>query len=240
MAQLASNGIKDYTGLTKAAGNLNAVAGGNAYTFKSVAMVMTQTIVGGVLENIGNFFISAFNQAGANTAAFIGTLVGFFASLPGKIMGALWGAGSWLVDVGRTIVQGRLVNGVSGMISSAVKAVTDVGGAMLDGVKGFLGIYSPSRVFRDQVGLMIGAGVVQSIDASRSGVQSSVNGLVSVPTVSGFGSPAFTPATSGSTGAGGNIYVQNAFTGEYLLAQVDGRVNPGMNQAATVANGRTC
>lgn len=48
-AQLAANGIKDYLGLTEAAGNLNAVAGGNADTFKSVAMVMTQTAGAGKL-----------------------------------------------------------------------------------------------------------------------------------------------------------------------------------------------
>lgn len=48
-AQLAANGIKDYTGLTQAAGNLNAVAGGNADTFRSVAMVMTQTAGAGKL-----------------------------------------------------------------------------------------------------------------------------------------------------------------------------------------------
>lgn len=42
-AQLASNGVKDYAQLAEAAGNLNAVAGGNADTFKSVGMVMTQT-----------------------------------------------------------------------------------------------------------------------------------------------------------------------------------------------------
>ena len=42
-AQLAANGIKDYMGLTEAAGNLNAQAGGTKETFKSVAMVMTQT-----------------------------------------------------------------------------------------------------------------------------------------------------------------------------------------------------
>ena len=42
-AQLASNGVKDYAALAEAAGNLNAVAGGNADTFKSVSMVMTQT-----------------------------------------------------------------------------------------------------------------------------------------------------------------------------------------------------
>ena len=49
IAQLASNGVSDYTGLTEAAGNLNAVAGGNADTFKSVAMVMTQTAGAGKL-----------------------------------------------------------------------------------------------------------------------------------------------------------------------------------------------
>ncbi|MBC1353873.1 hypothetical protein HB837_15815, partial [Listeria innocua] len=40
-AQLAANGVKDFTGLTQAAGNLNAVAGGNAETFKGVAMALT-------------------------------------------------------------------------------------------------------------------------------------------------------------------------------------------------------
>lgn len=48
-AQLAANGIQDYTGLTQAAGNLNAVAGGNADTFRSVAMVLTQTASAGKL-----------------------------------------------------------------------------------------------------------------------------------------------------------------------------------------------
>lgn len=48
-AQLAANGIKDYMGLTEAAGNLNAQAGGNAETFKSVAMMLTQTAGAGKL-----------------------------------------------------------------------------------------------------------------------------------------------------------------------------------------------
>ena len=42
-AQLAANSVKDYDKLAEAAGNLNAVAGGNADTFKSVGMVLTQT-----------------------------------------------------------------------------------------------------------------------------------------------------------------------------------------------------
>lgn len=42
-AQLASNGVANYDRLAEAAGNLNAVAGGNADTFKTVGMVLTQT-----------------------------------------------------------------------------------------------------------------------------------------------------------------------------------------------------
>ena len=42
-AQLAANGVEGYDQLAEAAGNLNAVAGGNADTFKSVGMVLTQT-----------------------------------------------------------------------------------------------------------------------------------------------------------------------------------------------------
>lgn len=48
-AQLAANGVKNYTGLTEAAGNLNAAAGGNADSFKSVAMMLTQTAGAGKL-----------------------------------------------------------------------------------------------------------------------------------------------------------------------------------------------
>lgn len=48
-AQLAANGIKDFTGLTQAAGNLNAVAGGNADTFNSFGLVLTQTAGAGKL-----------------------------------------------------------------------------------------------------------------------------------------------------------------------------------------------
>lgn len=82
IAQLASNGIKDYTGLTQAAGNLNAVAGGNAETFKSVAMMMTQTAGAGKLttENWNQLsdaipgaagpLMRALEEAGAYTGNF--------------------------------------------------------------------------------------------------------------------------------------------------------------------------
>lgn len=48
-AQLAANGVQGFDKLAEAAGNLNAVAGGNAQTFSSVGMVLTQTAGAGKL-----------------------------------------------------------------------------------------------------------------------------------------------------------------------------------------------
>lgn len=48
-ASLASNGVEGYAELAEAAGNLNAVAGGNAETFKSVGTAIAQTAGAGKL-----------------------------------------------------------------------------------------------------------------------------------------------------------------------------------------------
>ena len=48
-AQLGANGVKDFEALVEATGNLNAVAGGNAQTFESVALALTRTAGAGKL-----------------------------------------------------------------------------------------------------------------------------------------------------------------------------------------------
>lgn len=55
-AQLAANGVADYDKLAEAAGNLNAAAGGNAETYKTVGMVMAQT------SGFGKLTTENFNQ----------------------------------------------------------------------------------------------------------------------------------------------------------------------------------
>jgi phage-related minor tail protein len=139
-------------------------------------------------------------KSGVSTG--INAVVDFVKGLPGKIMGALSGAGSWLVSVGQNIIQG-LIDGARGMIGNAVQAVKDVGGSMLDGIKGFLGIHSPSRVFKTQVGMMIGAGLIAGLSASESGVSAAVNNLVAVPSVPSFTAGSYTPASSFAAGGRG-------------------------------------
>ena len=48
-AQLGANGVKNFEALTEALGNLNAVAGGDANSFQSVALALTQTAGAGKL-----------------------------------------------------------------------------------------------------------------------------------------------------------------------------------------------
>lgn len=99
------------------------------------------------IRNFVNDAITNIRNFGSNVGTKLGEVAGFFTSLPGRITGALSGAGSWLVDAGKNIVQG-LINGVGSLADKAVKAVTGIGGRMVDGVKSFLGIKSPSRVFQ--------------------------------------------------------------------------------------------
>ena len=87
-AQLAANGVPNYDKLAEAAGNLNAVAGGSADTFKSVAMVLTQTAGQGKLttENWNQLsdaipgasgkIQQALKEAGAYTGNFRNALAG--------------------------------------------------------------------------------------------------------------------------------------------------------------------
>lgn len=153
--------------------------------------------VGAVLGGIGRFFADTWSNVIGGVQGFIGKLLGFFGGLPGKIMGALSGAGSWLLDVGRNIVQG-LIDGAKGMVDRAVQAIKDVGGAMLDGVKGFLGIKSPSVRFRREVGQQVGEGARLGILDKVQAVAAAARQLVTVPEAAGAGFA----VTTGSTGSG--------------------------------------
>lgn len=71
----------------------------------------------------------------------------------------------WL-QIGKDIVSG-IANGLKKAISTIVDAAKEVGSAALDGLKGLLGIHSPSRVFRDEVGRNIALGIGDGIRRNK-------------------------------------------------------------------------
>jgi TP901 family phage tail tape measure protein len=89
--------------------------------------------------------------------------------------------GSMLYSAGKDLIQG-LINGVKNMASAAWNAVKDVAGGLKNAAKSILGINSPSRVFRDEVGKWIPHGIAEGVrsnaDAAHSAVTDTATGMV--------------------------------------------------------------
>lgn len=100
------------------------------------------------------------------------------------VLGAVSGAGQWLYDTGRQVIQG-LINGIGGAFQWVRNTISNLGSSLVGWAKSVLGIHSPSRIFRDEVGKWIPAGMAQGIDKASGLVADSIDGLTDmVPTVS--------------------------------------------------------
>lgn len=153
---------------------------------------------------------TALSTIGTTVSTGISGAVSTIASLPGRAIAALSGLGSALVGAGRSLVEG-FVDGITGGIQSAANAAARVARAAVDAAKAALDINSPSRVFRDQVGLMVGLGMAEGIDKSAGAVQSSVSKLALVPDVPSRAF-AYSPEVLGSgVVSGGGITQENSF-----------------------------
>jgi len=99
--------------------------------------------------------------------------------------------------LGKAIVDG-IKNGVKNAAKGLADSVVNAASGALTGVKDFLGIRSPSRVMRDEVGTMIGAGMAQGITRSTNQVRAAMGGLTEQMTTAG---PAAYSAGGGNSGA---------------------------------------
>ncbi len=136
--------------------------------------------VAGALTGLQSSVQNTFNGLLSFVGAIPGRIIGFFASVPARFEA-----------LGRQIVQG-LINGITRMIGAAVWSVTSLSDSMLAGMKNWLGIKSPSRVFRDEVGAQIAAGVIAGVDGMQVQTDAAIRSLVTVPDAS-------VPESAGST-----------------------------------------
>ncbi len=148
--------------------------GKNAITFVKNGIEQLQTQVPETIKNIGNKAIEFFKginwaTAGKDAINFIKTAITGLSSLIPNALRAIGQAAvnafksiNW-VDLGMNVIRG-IVNGISsglGWIKDAAKSAAQ---SALDAAKNLLDINSPSRVFRDEVGKMIPAGLAIGID----------------------------------------------------------------------------
>ncbi len=125
-----------------------------------------------------NDFKQSCNDAGQAIQDKWNQVMDFFRSIPNRIKSAFSDAGSWLRNAGGQIIQG-LKDGIMGRIDDAVAAAREGAERVVNAAKSFLGIHSPSRVFRYEVGYMIDEGLAEGIQGHLNVLKTPVDNLVS-------------------------------------------------------------
>lgn len=181
---------------------------------------------------IGTMIADAQRLAG-DVSTNVNNAVGFIQSIPERAQAALADAGSRLTSSGRALIQG-FIDGIDQMFAPVRNAVTGI----LDYVAGFFP-NSPAKR-----GPFSGAGWTKLGRSGSAIAEQFQSGLssASLTVPIGMSSSASFGTVTSSAGALPPVYVQNPFTGEYLLAQVgtvaDQRVATNDRGMSRVVRGR--
>ena len=138
----------------------------------SSAWESVKSTVSGVVDALVGFFTGTVPNA-------INTLVTGIKSIPDKVVSIFqnisWG------EIGSNIISG-IARGISNGASAIVSAARSAAQAALNAAKRFLGIASPSKVMRDQVGKFIPEGMAIGIEANTKPLQDAMHGLSELTT----------------------------------------------------------
>lgn len=151
------NGIK-----ANVSASINAVSGVVSSVMGSISAYWS-----GVWNAVKGLVGSAWNGIASTVSNGVNNVLNTVKGIGGKIKGAFSGAGNWLLSAGNNIIMG-LVNGIKNAIGAAVNAAKSAASNVVNAAKSALGIHSPSRVFRDEVGKMIPAGLGKGVEANMS------------------------------------------------------------------------
>lgn len=127
-------------------------------------------------------FSSAAASAAVSAAAMVsgfsggaGQLTGIAAGLVSQLCGIFSASGTW-ASVGHNIISG-IANGVRAAAGALASAAAAAAQSALSAAKNALGIHSPSRAFRDEVGRWIPAGIAVGIRADTAEALGAVDEL---------------------------------------------------------------
>lgn len=81
-----------------------------------------------------------------------------------------------MLEVGKNIVKG-LWDGISGLKDWVINKVKSMGKSIVKGLKNALGIKSPSKVMRDEVGQWIPKGIAVGIDMNADSIKNSIDDM---------------------------------------------------------------
>ena len=131
-----------------------------------------------VMAEIGGNIIAGLKQGVINK---INTVIQAFGQLKQKITDKLKSLVdtakniNW-ADIGTNIVNG-IIDGLNRAWQWLTGAIQQMCSNLLQSAKNILGIHSPSKVFREQIGENIGAGIEEGLDDSEAGLGSRVKAI---------------------------------------------------------------
>jgi len=141
-------------------------------------------------------FVDWVAQAVAEIPGKLGEIL---SAITGWISGAVGSVQASARSIGQAIIDG-IANGISAGIGAIRNMAASAANSALEAAKSALGIESPSTVFRDQVGKMIPAGVIEGIDRMAAPMNAAISGMAQ-PT-------ALRPASAGGGAfAGGGVSI---------------------------------
>ena len=143
---------------------------------------MIGTLLKGIVQNLPQIISAGFDLVvslikGLGNAA--PSLISGAAQLLQNVVTAAKNI-NW-AQVGRDIVNG-LINGIGAMGSALWSAARNIARSALSAIKGALGIRSPSKVMRDEVGKWIPAGVAVGIEANTKPLTDTMHRLSGLTT----------------------------------------------------------
>ena len=128
----------------------------------SLGLQMVISLVKGIAQNIPQLVTSVLNMMAT-------------------IVQTIWDSLPDIIEVGKNIVRG-LWEGIKAMASWIGDKVSGFVGGLVDGVKGVLGIHSPSRVFAG-IGQNMALGLGQGFERQMQSVTAGIQNAIPTPTV---------------------------------------------------------
>lgn len=173
LPQIIDSGLKLILGLAQ--GLINAMP-----DLVGKAPILIGQLVGGIINRLPQILQAGVQLLGALANGFISSVPRLIGAIPGMVGQIMRGFTSvnW-GSVGLNIITG-IATGIAGAAGRLVTAAVNAATNALNWVKRKLGIHSPSRVFRDQVGEMIGEGMAVGIDESASKVKKAAGRLTGI------------------------------------------------------------
>ena len=121
--------------------------------------------ISGAIDSMATWGRNMLAKGKEAASNLVSAVVNGVASLPGKML-----------DAGKNLVSG-LWEGISGSYTWIKNKISGWVGNVTSFIKNLFGIHSPSAVMRDEVGKMLGLGMAEGIEQSRSAVNSAVRDL---------------------------------------------------------------